>query len=172
MRRAADLSSAEPLTDAGVLSFAQLTIQKGTKIRLKIVGTRVDATEIVRLRSSLFSRAGPCAAKVARDRTSNPEHCVLTNEPTCSSASGRSRRTTSARSAERTRIRRSRPAVRPRPSRSRFRPARRRRRRRRRHVVPTSARKFLLPQSPKPLARPQSARSLDTSPPRRRGSLQ
>lgn len=38
-------------TDNGQLSFRaptlQLTIQKGTKIRLKIVGTRIDATEIV-----------------------------------------------------------------------------------------------------------------------------
>jgi len=39
-----------PLADLVTL-LLQLTIQKGTKIRLKIVGTRVDATEIVRRRS-------------------------------------------------------------------------------------------------------------------------
>lgn len=39
-----------PLADLVTLVL-QLTIQKGTKIRLKIVGTRVDATEIVRRRS-------------------------------------------------------------------------------------------------------------------------
>ena len=35
------------LISSSVPSTAQLKIEKGTKIRLKIVGTRVDATEIV-----------------------------------------------------------------------------------------------------------------------------
>lgn len=61
----------------------QLTIQKGTKIRLKIVGTRIDATEIV---------SGP------RFSAHTPQ-LSLTCSPPPSLRSEPSRRTTSARLA-------------------------------------------------------------------------
>ncbi|POY72205.1 hypothetical protein BMF94_4781 [Rhodotorula taiwanensis] len=50
-------------TDNGQLSFRaptlQLTIQKGTKIRLKIVGTRIDATEIFAIGTIKEDYLGP-----------------------------------------------------------------------------------------------------------------
>lgn len=72
---------------------AQLSITKSTKIRLKIVGTRVDATEIVRFSSLLpvflhgIDRLSLHSSPLARSRRTTSARSLEPNPPLPPSAS-------------------------------------------------------------------------------------